>query len=67
MYAVDVDSELAKAGAHARGGWGQLRFFVRRYPLGAIGAALMALFVFAAVFADVITVYSPLSTNAAIS
>jgi len=67
VYVVDVDSELAKAGVHARGGWGQLRFFVRRYPLGAIGAALMALFVFAAVFADVITVYSPLSTNAAIS
>jgi peptide/nickel transport system permease protein len=67
MYTVDFDTELVKAGASARGGWGQLRFFVRRYPLGAIGAALMALFVFAAVFADLITVYSPLSTNAAIS
>ena len=67
MYTVDFDTELVKAGATARGGWGQLRFFVRRYPLGAIGAALMVLFVFAALFADLITVYSPLSTNAAIS
>ena len=67
MYVVDVDSELVKAGATAHGGWGRIRFFVRRYPLGAIGAVLMALFVFSAVFADLITVYSPLSTNASIS
>jgi peptide/nickel transport system permease protein len=67
MAAVDVDSELVKAGAHVRGGWGQLRFFARRYPLGAIGAVLMAVFVLAAIFADVITVYSPVTTNAAIS
>ena len=38
--------------------------FVRRYPLGAIGAVIMALFVFAAVFADFITSVSPESTNA---
>ncbi|MBI3515994.1 MAG: ABC transporter permease, partial [Proteobacteria bacterium] len=67
MAAVDVDSELVKAGASVRGGWGQLRFFARRYPLGAIGGVLMALFVLSALFADLITAYSPLSTNAAIS
>jgi peptide/nickel transport system permease protein len=67
MYVVDVDTELVKAGATARGGWGQVRFFVRRYPLGAVGATLMALFVFAALFAGAITVYDPLSTNSTIS
>ncbi len=67
MAVIDVDSELVKAGASVRGGWSQARFFARRYPLGAIGAVVMALFVLAALFADLITVYSPLSTNAAVS
>ena len=67
MAAVDVDSELIKAGANARGPWGKLRFFARRYPLGAIGAVVMVVFLSAALFADLITAYSPLSTNASIS
>src|SRR5580698_7354179 len=41
--------------------------FVRQYPLGAIGAVIMVLFVLAAMFADLITSVSPDSTNAAIS
>ena len=64
---VDYDAELVKAGVRVRGGWGRLRFFARRHPLGAIGTAIMAVFVFAALFADFITVYDPLTTNAAIS
>jgi peptide/nickel transport system permease protein len=40
---------------------------VRDYPLGAVGAAIMLLFVFAAVFADFITSISPVSTDAGIS
>ncbi len=40
---------------------------VRDYPLGAIGAVIMVLFVFAAVFADLITTINPVSTNAGIS
>lgn len=67
MHSIDYDAELAKAGAKVHGGWGQLRFHARRHPLGAIGAAIMAAFVFAAVFADFITGYDPLSTNASIS
>jgi len=39
-------------------------FFVRRYPLGAIGALIMIAFVATAIFADVITSYDPLTTNA---
>jgi peptide/nickel transport system permease protein len=64
---IDYRAELAKAGANVDSRWSAIRFFVRRYPLGAIGAAIMGLFVFAAIFAPLITVYDPLSTNAALS
>jgi len=64
---IDFNAELAAAGAHVRSRWGRIRFFARRYPLGAIGAVIMTLVVFAAVFAPLITVYDPLSTNAAMS
>jgi peptide/nickel transport system permease protein len=67
MASLDVDRELVKAGASVRGFWGRVRFLARRYPLGAIGAAIMAVFVFAAVFAGLITADDPLSTNAALS
>jgi peptide/nickel transport system permease protein len=67
MYSIDYDAELAKAGAKVHGPWGQIRFFARRYPLGAIGAAIMAVFVFAAIFADFMTVYDPLTTNSSLS
>jgi peptide/nickel transport system permease protein len=67
MHSVDYDAELVRAGARVRGGWGRLRFLARRYPLGAAGAVIMAVFVFAAIFAGAITVYDPLSTNPALS
>jgi peptide/nickel transport system permease protein len=65
MTILDFDAELTRAGAHATGRLGRLRHLVRRYPLGAAGAAIMGVFVFAAVFASVLTAYDPLSTNAA--
>ncbi|MCW3474211.1 ABC transporter permease [Limobrevibacterium gyesilva] len=67
MHSTEYDSELVKAGASAQGAFGQTAYFLRRYPLGAIGAVIMALFVLAALFADFITAYSPLSTDAALS
>ena len=67
MSTVDFNAELAAAGANVRSRWGAVRFFVRRYPLGAIGAVIMAVFVLAAIFAPLITVYDPLTTNAAAS
>jgi len=67
VHGVDFDAELVKAGANVEGGLGTVLFFMRRYPLGAIGAVIMVLFVFAALFADFITVFDPLSTNAAAS
>jgi peptide/nickel transport system permease protein len=64
---IDFSTELAAAGANVRSRWGAVRFFIRRYPLGAGGAVIMAIFLFAAAFAPYITVYDPLSTNAAAS
>ena len=65
MSGAGYEGELARAGANVTGRWSELRFLARRYPLGAIGAAIMAVFVFAALFAGQITAYSPLATDAA--
>jgi len=67
LATIDFQAELTAAGANVKSRWGAVRFFVRRYPLGAFGAVIMALCVFAALFAPYITVYDPLSTNAAAS
>jgi peptide/nickel transport system permease protein len=64
---IDHDAELAKAGANVHGRLSGLLFFVRRYPLGAIGAVIMILFVATALFADEITAFDPLTTNARVS
>src|SRR5436190_18835537 len=67
MSTLDFDAELVKAGATAQTRLARLRFLIWRNPLGAWGAAIMGLFVFVAVFADFLTGYDPLSTNAALS
>ena len=67
MHGIDAQSELTKAAARFDGTWTQLRFFATRHPLGAVGAVIMALFVLAAIFADWIAAFDPLSTNASIS
>ena len=67
MAIIDYRAELTRAGANVEGRWGAIRFLVRRYPLGAFGVVIMALCVFAALFAPYITVYDPLSTNSAFS
>ena len=64
---IDHDAELARAGANVRGWAGGIFFFVRRYPLGAVGAVLMAMFVATAVFADQISAFDPFTTNARVS
>ena len=67
MSSIDYRAELTRAGANVEGRWSAIRFLARRYPLGAFGGVIMALCVFAALFAPYITVYDPLSTNAAFS
>jgi peptide/nickel transport system permease protein len=61
---VDHEAGLTRAGANVNSRFGALLFFVRRYPLGAIGALIMIVFVATAIFADAITTYDPLTTNA---
>ncbi|HEU0059144.1 MAG TPA: ABC transporter permease [Hyphomicrobiaceae bacterium] len=67
MAVIDHDVELRRAGAHVRGWGGALVHFMRRYPLGAIGALIMLLFIATAIFADQITSYDPTSTNPRVS
>jgi peptide/nickel transport system permease protein len=61
---VDHSADLARAGANVHGWGGALFFFARRYPLGALGALIMVMFVATAVFADYIATFDPFSTNA---
>jgi peptide/nickel transport system permease protein len=67
MASAEFQSELTKAGARTDTVWRKTIFFVRQYPLGAIGAVIMAVFVLSAIFADYITAWSPLTTNANLS
>jgi peptide/nickel transport system permease protein len=64
---IDHQSGLSRAGADVSGTWSAARFLMRRYPLGAAGAAIVTVFVLMAVFADWITLYDPTATNAAAS
>jgi len=61
---IDHEAALARAGANVTGRWSRALFFVRRYPLGAIGAAIVIAFVLTAVFADFIAPIDPTATNA---
>jgi peptide/nickel transport system permease protein len=63
MAIINHEAALARAGANVSGFWGQAGFLARRYPLGAVGAVIVLLFVLTAVFANVIAPHDPLSTN----
>lgn len=63
----DYATELSRAGANTSGFWAEARLLARRYPLGAIGAVIMAMFLLAAIFADVLTTSDPLTTNASLA
>jgi peptide/nickel transport system permease protein len=56
--AVDIDRE---------GIWSRILHHAVSHPLGVVGAVIMLVFIFAAVFADLITAYAPTTTNSAIS
>ncbi len=63
MAVLDHRAELNRAGANATGFFGTARFLMRRYPLGAVGAVIVVLFVLTALFAPWLTAYDPTSTN----
>jgi peptide/nickel transport system permease protein len=64
MAVINHEAELARAGANITGWLSRILFFTRRYPLGAVGALIVALFVFTAAFADIIAPTDPTATNA---
>jgi peptide/nickel transport system permease protein len=55
--------ELERAGANIGGRWSALAFLARRYPLGAIGAVIMVVFLLMALLAGV-TGLDPFTTDA---
>lgn len=63
VLAIDHDVELARAGANVSGWASGLLYQIRRYPLGAFGAAVMIVFVLAAIFAPWLATHDPLSTD----
>lgn len=67
MNTLGGKTELRTAAAHVGARLQEVVFFARSYPLGAIGAVLIAMFLFAAMFAPLITVYDPLTTAAPLS
>ncbi len=64
---IQYRAELARAGMGAAGPLARLLHLMRRYPLGAVGALILAVFVLSAVFAGVIAPYDPVATNARLS
>ena len=67
MVAIDHQAELARAGANVTGWGSRILYFARRYPLGAVGAIIVTLFVLTAVFADLIAPVDPTATNSKFS
>lgn len=64
MAIINHDAELARAGANVSTFGGQMLFMARRYPLGAVGALIVLLFICTAVFANFIAPMDPTATNA---
>ena len=51
MAVINHAAELSRAGANITGWWTRILFFARRYPLGAVGATIVTIFILTAVFA----------------
>jgi len=64
MAIINHEAELSRAGANITGGWSRILFFARRYPLGAVGAVIVLVFVLTAVFAPLIAPMDPTTTDA---
>jgi peptide/nickel transport system permease protein len=65
LDAINYDSELRRAGAHATRGWRRFAFLAGRHLLGSIGLVIMVLFVLTALSADLIARFDPLTVDAA--
>jgi peptide/nickel transport system permease protein len=64
MAIINHEAELIRAGANVTGWWSRILFFACRYPLGAVGAVIVLVFVLTAVFAPFIAPMDPTTTDA---
>src|SRR5262249_8032219 len=67
MASIDIIPTPAAEIDRAEGIWSKILYHAGSHPLGVVGAVIMLVFVFAAVFADFITAYAPTTTNSAIA
>jgi peptide/nickel transport system permease protein len=67
MASIDIAPVPAQDAVQAEGVWSRVRYHAASHPLGVVGALIMAAFVFAAVFANVLTVYDPVATSASLA
>ncbi len=67
MASIDIVPGPVADASRAEGVWSKMRYHAASHPLGVVGAVIMLVFVFAAVFADFITSYDPIRTNSVIS
>jgi peptide/nickel transport system permease protein len=63
MASIDIVPPPAVSVDRAESIWSKLRYYAASHPLGVIGAVIMLVFVFAAVFAPWLTGYDPIGTN----
>jgi peptide/nickel transport system permease protein len=67
MASIDITPVPLADVARAKGIWSKLRYYAGAHPLGVVGAAILLVFVFAAIFADALTSYDPIRTNSLIT
>jgi peptide/nickel transport system permease protein len=67
MAVVDLVPGPVERDDRSESVWSKLRYYMAAHPLGLVGAIIMAVFVFAALFAGVIAPYDPIRTNSAIT
>ena len=67
MASIDIVPGPVADIARAEDMWSKVRYHAAAHPLGVVGAVIMAVFVFAAIFADVITAFDPIKTNSLIT
>ena len=64
MAIIDTVPGPMERSERAESRWSKIRYHAAAHPLGVVGAVIMLVFVFAAVFADFIAGYDPTRTNA---
>ena len=67
MAIIDIVPGPLERSERAESAWSKIRYHAAAHPLGVVGAAIMLVFVFVAVFADFITGFDPTRTNALVA